>query len=321
MGWNTWNKFGCKINEKLIMETADYIVKLGLDKVGYQYVNVDDCWLLEEREPSGHIKVDPVAFPSGMKALSDYIHSKGLKFGLYSSAGYFSCEHRAGSMGSEEIDAQDFAKWEVDYIKYDNCNHGGQPNYPRFKKMSDELRKTGRPVFFSICNWGDENAPVWGKEVGNSWRTTQDIFNHFTSVEYNFNQNQKFAEHAGPGHWNDPDMLQIGNNGMTPTEEQTHFALWAIAKGPLIMGNDLQNIRPESLEILKNTEVININQDTLGKQGLCKVNCGQFEFALRRPQVIAAPMANRDVTAVIVNWRQLDYGEFSFNVNEIDLNL
>jgi alpha-galactosidase len=187
MGWNTWNKFGCKINEKLIMETADYIVKLGLDKVGYQYVNVDDCWLLEERDKDSRIIVDPKAFPSGMKALSDYIHSKGLKFGLYSSAGYFSCEHRAGSMGKEEIDAKDLASWGVDYVKYDNCNHGGQPNYVRFKKMSDEIRKAGRPMFFSICNWGDENAPVWGKEVGNSWRTTQDIFNHFTSVEYNFN--------------------------------------------------------------------------------------------------------------------------------------
>ena len=125
MGWNTWNKFGCKINEKLIMETADYIVKLGLDKVGYQYVNVDDCWLLEERDKDGHIIVDPKAFPSGMRALSDYIHSKGLKFGLYSSAGYFSCEHRAGSMGNEETDAKDLASWGVDYVKYDNCNHGG----------------------------------------------------------------------------------------------------------------------------------------------------------------------------------------------------
>ena len=264
MGWNTWNKFGCKINEQLIKETADYIVKLGLDKVGYKYVNVDDCWALEGRDKDGHIIVDSKAFPSGMKSLSDYIHSKGLKFGLYSSAGYFSCEHREGSMGHEETDANDFASWEVDYIKYDNCNHGGQPNYPRFKKMSDELRKTGRSIFFSICNWGDEDAPVWGKEVGNSWRTTQDIQNNFNSVEYNFVQNQKFIEHSGPGHWNDPDMLQIGNNGMTPTEEETHFSLWAFAKGPLIMGNDLQNIRPESLAILKNTEIIAVNQDILG---------------------------------------------------------
>jgi len=122
-------------------------------------VNVDDCWMTSTRKENGHIEVDPAAFPSGMKALSDYIHSKGLKFGLYSSAGTHSCEHRAASMGHEETDAADFAKWEVDYIKYDNCNHGGRPNYPRFKKMSDELRKTGRPIFFSICNWGDENAP------------------------------------------------------------------------------------------------------------------------------------------------------------------
>ena len=189
MGWNTWNKFGCKINEDLIKGTADYIVQLGLDKVGYQYVNVDDCWLLEERDSDGHIIVDRNAFPSGMKALSDYIHSKGLKFGLYSSAGTHSCEHRAGSMGNEEKDAADFAKWGVDYIKYDNCNHGGAPNYPRFKKMSEEILKTGRPMVFSICNWGDENAPEWGKNVGNSWRTTQDIANYFNSVEYNFIEN------------------------------------------------------------------------------------------------------------------------------------
>lgn len=162
-------------------------------------------------------------------------------------------------MGNEEKDAADFAKWGVDYIKYDNCNHGGKPNYPRFKKMSDEILKTGRPMVFSICNWGDENAHDWGKNVGNSWRTTQDIANYFSSVEYNFIQNLKFAEHSGPGHWNDPDMLQIGNYGMSVEEEKSHFALWAISKGPLIMGNDLENIRPESLEILKNKEVIAID--------------------------------------------------------------
>lgn len=283
MGWNTWNKFGCAINEELIKATADYIVSLGLDKVGYQYVNIDDCWMTDKRTLDGHIEVDYQAFPSGMKALGNYIHSKGLKFGLYSSGGLYSCQYRTGSMGNEEVDAEDFISWGVDYLKYDNCNHQGAPNKVRFQKMRDALLNQGKPIVYSICNWGDEKAWEWGPETGHSWRTTQDIADKWVSVEYNFFENNKYAKYAGPGHWNDADMLEVGNGGMTITEEKTHFALWCIAKSPLIMGNDITNIREESLKILKNTEVIAINQDPLGVQGTCSVNCGFFDSLLRRP--------------------------------------
>ena len=162
-------------------------------------------------------------------------------------------------MGHEELDAQDLVAWGTDYIKYDNCNHGGAPNQPRFTKMSHALNKTGKAVVFSICNWGDEKAWEWGPGVGHSWRTTQDIADKWVSVEYNFWENQKYAKYAGPGHWNDADMLEVGNGGMTITEEKTHFALWCFAKSPLIMGNDLTNLRKESLAILKNAEIIAIN--------------------------------------------------------------
>ena len=215
--------------------------------------------MLSDRSSDGHIVVDPKAFPSGMKALGDYIHSKGIKYGLYSSAGTHSCQYRAGSMGHEEMDAQDLISWGADYIKYDNCNHGGAPNKPRFQKMRDALNKTGKAVVLSICNWGDEKAWEWGPHTGHSWRTTQDIADRWVNIEYIFNENQKYAKHSGPGHWNDADMLEVGNGGMTITEEKTHFALWCFAKSPLIMGNDITNIRKDSLDILKNNDLIAIN--------------------------------------------------------------
>lgn len=275
--------------------------------------------MTQERDKNGHIQVDLQAFPSGMKALGDYIKSKGLKFGLYSSGGTHSCQYRAGSMGNEELDAQDFIKWGVDYLKYDNCNHNGAPNKPRFQKMRDALNATGKPIVYSICNWNDERAWEWGPETGHSWRTTQDIADKWVSVEYNFYENDKYAAQAGPGHWNDADMLEVGNGGMTITEEKTHFALWAIAKSPLIMGNDLTNIRKESIEILKNTEIIALNQDALGVQATCKVNCGFLDKLMRKPQVYAAPLANGDVAAVVVNWRELNYEGFEFDVTQIGL--
>lgn len=294
-------------------------MSLGLDKAGYRFVNLDDCWLTDYRDQNGRLVADPVAFPSGMKALADYIHSKGLLFGMYSSAGTHSCLHRIGSLGNEEIDAQDFASWEIDYLKYDNCNSNGVSAKIKFPAMRDALNKTGRPIFFSACNWGDEDLPEWGQDVANSWRTTQDIFDAWVSVEYNFATNDMFHEKAMPGAWNDPDMLEVGNGQMTIQEEKTHFALWAIAKGPLIIGSDLSALRQESLDILLNKEIIAVNQDTLGKQGTCMVNCGFIDRLLRRPSVIAAPLANGDIVALIVNWRELNYGYFEFDMSLIGI--
>lgn len=175
MGWNSWNKFGCGISEELIKATADQVIEMGLDKIGYNHVNLDDCWMQEKRYENGHVKISE-EFPSGMKHLADYMHSVGLKFGLYSSAGVMTCEKRAGGLGYETEDAEDYAAWGVDYLKYDNCFNDDVPALQRYPVMRDALNKTtsvtGRPIFYSICNWGEEDTIAWAADVGNSWRTT-----------------------------------------------------------------------------------------------------------------------------------------------------
>jgi alpha-galactosidase len=252
MGWNSWNKFGCNITEGLIKQTTDKIISLGLDKIGYKYVNLDDCWNAVERDTDGKIQADPITFPSGIKNLADYIHSKGLKFGLYSSAGNLTCEGRAGSLFHEDSDAQTWAQWGVDYLKYDNCFNENVPAIARYSAMRDALNKTGHPIFYSICNWGYEETVKWGPQTGNSWRTTMDIKGMWASIQYNFRVNAYQPEIAGPGAWNDPDMLEIGNNYLTLDQEKTHFALWSIVKAPLIIGCDLEKISKESFEIITN---------------------------------------------------------------------
>lgn len=265
MGWNSWNKFACDINEDVIKGTADRIIELGLNKLGYEYVNIDDCWMLADRDDNGHMIVDPVAFPSGMKALADYMHDRGLKFGLYSSAGNMTCQRRAGSMDYEEIDAKDWASWDVDYLKYDNCyNQGRSGQNERYPKMRDALLNSGRQIFYSLCNWGDENTWTWAEQVGNSWRTTGDIDDSWLSAQDNFLRNDLHYQYAKPGAWNDPDMLEIGNGGMTLEQEKSHFALWAVAKSPLLLGCDLDKITDEQLAIISNQELIDLNQDKLG---------------------------------------------------------
>jgi alpha-galactosidase len=265
MGWNTWNKFACNIDEPLIKQSADQLIEYGLQDLGYTYINLDDCWQLADRDADGHVVADPTTFPNGMKVVGDYIHSKGLKFGIYSSAGTMTCQRRAGSLGYEAIDAADYADWGVDYLKYDNCYNNGVSAEVRYPAMRDALLATGRPIFYSICNWGEEETWKWAPTTGNSWRTTQDIFDGWSSIEYNFKKSQEHFEVSGPGGWNDPDMLEVGNGGMTIEEEKTHFALWALAKAPLIIGCDLTTVRPESLKILKNSNLIAVNQDPAAK--------------------------------------------------------
>uniref|UniRef100_I1QAG7 alpha-galactosidase n=1 Tax=Oryza glaberrima TaxID=4538 RepID=I1QAG7_ORYGL len=236
MGWNSWNHFGCNINENTIRST-------------------------------GYIAADPKKFPSGIKALADYVHSKGLKLGIYSSAGTRTCSKTMpGSLGYEDIDAKTFASWGVDYLKYDNCNSDGSSETVRFPKMSFALRKTGRPIFYSICEWGQRNVATWGGQYGNSWRTTGDINDSWASMLSNIDSNDASASYAKPGGWNDPDMLEVGNGGMTNDEYVVHISLWAIAKAPLIIGCDVRSISRETLEILSNPEVIAINQGPLSQQ-------------------------------------------------------
>ena len=267
MGWNSWNKFACNINEQLIIDTIDEIISSGLFAAGYNYINLDDCWQVA-RDPVTHeIQVDPALFPHGIKYLSDYAHSKGLLFGIYSDAGYMTCQRRPGSVGYEEIDAKTYASWDVDYLKYDNCFDDGRPPVERFPIMGDALNATGRPIFYSICEWGVDDPATWAPEMGNSWRTTGDIKDTWESMITCIDLNNVWAKYAEPGAWNDPDMLEVGNGGMTIAEYRTHFSLWAISKAPLLIGCDVTKMTDDVKEILTNKEVIELNQDTLGVQG------------------------------------------------------
>ncbi|XP_020084922.1 alpha-galactosidase 1-like [Ananas comosus] len=249
------------------MGTADALVSTGLAKLGYKYVNLDDCWGNYNRTPEGNLLGNEITFPSGIKALADYVHSKGLKLGIYSSAGFRTCSNRMpGSLGYEEKDAKTFASWGVDYLKYDNCYTDGSNVTKRFPAMSRALRKVDHPIFYSLCEWGWAEPALWGNMFGNSWRTTTDINDTWISIMWNIDENEKYAKYAKPGGWNDPDMLEIGNGGMTKDEYIVHFSLWAISKAPLIIGCDVRNMSKETYEILTNAEVIAINQDSIGVQ-------------------------------------------------------
>ena len=317
MGWNTWNKFACDIDEDLIKQTIDSLVDLGLDKIGYNYVNLDDCWMLPERTDDGHFIPDPQAFPKGMKDLGDFIHDRNLKFGIYSCAGTMTCAGRAGSLYHEEIDAMDFASWGVDYLKYDNCYNNSVPGITRYPAMRDALAATGRPIFYSGCNWGEEESWRWGPDVFNSWRTTQDIWDDWSSVEYNFLESQRHFERSGPGAWNDPDMLEVGNGGLTIEEEKSHFAMWALAKAPLIIGCDITAARQESLDILMNEDLIAVNQDPNSTQATCMIGCSEWDRFWRVPSVYATKVTGGDVVAMILNWRERVHDEFKFKVQDL----
>ena len=265
MGWNSWNNFGCDINEAIIRSMADAMATNGMKAAGYQYINLDDCWQVS-RDSSGIIVADPAKFPSGIKALADYVHAKGLKLGLYSDHGLYTCGGRPGGYGYEYLDANTYATWEVDYLKYDNCSlpSGDVPQTDYFH-MSDALLKSGRPITFSICAW---SFASWDPDLGNLWRTTGDISDSFTSMVSKLGGNSPPAFVAGPGRWNDPDMLEVGRGGMTTAEDQAHFTLWCIMAAPLLAGNDLANVSAQTLSILTNAEVIAVDQDPAGEQGI-----------------------------------------------------
>ncbi|KAL5828142.1 hypothetical protein ACOSQ4_019939 [Xanthoceras sorbifolium] len=267
MGWNSWNHFHCQINEKVIRETADALVSSGLAKLGYKYVNIDDCWGESNRDSQGNLVANKTTFPSGIKALADYIHSKGLQLGIYADSGYRTCTGTMpGSLGHEEQDARTFASWGIDYLKYDNCYNDDTRPTIRYQVMSRALKRTRRPIFFSMCEWGEMRPALWGAEVGNSWRTTDDISDSWNSMLKIADMNEVYANYAKPGGWNDPDMLEVGNGGMKYTEYVVHFSIWAISKAPLLLGCDVRNITKETMQIISNQEVIAVNQDPLGVQ-------------------------------------------------------
>ncbi|MEV6167114.1 NPCBM/NEW2 domain-containing protein [Streptomyces sp. NPDC051954] len=271
MGFNNWNSTNCRaeFNEAMVKGIADIFVEKGLKDAGYQYVNLDDCWALPTRDANGKLVPDPVRFPNGLKAVADYVHAKGLKFGIYTSAGTKTCNDAGfpGGLGHEYSDAQQFADWGVDYLKYDNCNNQGVDAKQRYTTMRDALLATGRPIVYSICEWGENKPWEWAADVGQLWRTTGDISDSWSSMLSILKQNLPLAEHAGPGRWNDPDMLEVGNGGMTDTEYRSHFSLWSIMAAPLLIGSDLRGASDETFEILGNKEVIGVDQDPLGKQG------------------------------------------------------
>ncbi|XBI77872.1 hypothetical protein VPH35_087668 [Triticum aestivum] len=232
MGWNSWNHFYCGISEEVIRETADALVSTGLAKLGYKYVNIDDCWAELNRDYQGNLVPNKRTFPSGIKALADYVHAKGLKLGIYSDAGTQTCSKQMpGSLDHEEQDVRTFASWGVDYLKYDNCNDAGRSVRERYTRMSNAMKKYGKNIFFSLCEWGVENPATWARGMGgNSWRTTGDIADNWDSMTSRADQNDRWASYAGPGGWNDPDMLEVGNGGMSEAEYRSHFSIWALAK-------------------------------------------------------------------------------------------
>jgi alpha-galactosidase len=294
MGWNSWNHFGCNVSEELIRETADAMVSSGMRDAGYQYVVIDDCWQVS-RDASGTIVADPQRFPHGIKALADYVHSKGLKFGIYTDAGTKTCQGRPGTLGFEERDAQTYARWGVDYVKEDWCNADGLNAPAQYRKFRAALDRTGRPIVLSICEWGVNQPWDWAPRVGNLWRTTDDIGDNWASMLSNLDQSAQHSAVARPGAWNDPDMLEIGNGGMTPDEYRAHMSLWAMQAAPLIAGNDLRAMSAETRSILTNPEVIAVDQDSLGAQGTL-VSSGPPER-----QVWSKPLRDGSRAVVLLN--------------------
>jgi len=273
MGWNSWNKFGCNIDEKTVRRIADTMATNGMRDAGYEYVVIDDCWH-GERDPNGFITESREKFPSGLKALANYVHSRGLKFGIYSDAGAKTCGGKPGSLGHEYQDALTYARWGVDYLKYDWCSTGTLNAESAYALMADALNSTGRPILLAICEWGNNRPWEWGKKIGNSWRTSSDIRDAWKGREKwsigmtdIVDVNEPLYPYAGPGHWNDADMLEVGNGGMSDTEYRSHFGLWAMMTSPLIAGNDITSMSVATRDILLNKEVIAVNQDRLGQQG------------------------------------------------------
>jgi alpha-galactosidase len=294
LGWNDWNSFGCNVSDTLIRQTADAMVSSGMAAAGYRYVNIDDCWSQKSRNSAGDLVPDPQKFPSGIKALADYVHGKGLKLGIYSSAGLTTCAGYPASLNNEQRDARLWASWGIDYLKYDNCGDTqGKTGQQRYTAMRDALAGSGRPIFFAICNWGNDNVGSWGPATGNSWRTTGDIAGNWNSVMGILDSQPGWASYAKPGAWNDPDMLEVGN-GLSDTESRAHFSLWALLNAPLIAGNDLRTMSAATKTILTNTEVIAVNQDWGGRQGNRIADSGNSE-------VWSKPMSNGSVAVVLLN--------------------
>jgi len=303
MGWNSWDHYGCNVNESVIRSAALALVSTKLREKGYVYVIVDDCWSSPERSDLGRLVADPLKFPSGMLALSSYVHSLGLKIGITATAGLKTCSGYPGSLNHERLDARTFWSWKIDFLKYSNCHNDRVPALRRYSAMRDAVERTGRKVVYSLCNWGEEEVWKWGKDIANVWRTTLDITDNWVSMMSNFYENSQYASFSGVGGWNDPDMLQVGNGGMSYNEYVTHFSLWAMVKAPLIVGCNLQTATAETLGILGNEDVIAINQDPLGEQAVCRLGCRLQNYVSgAEPNIFTVNLENTDIAVSVTNW-------------------
>jgi len=321
MGWNSWNSFGCSVSESTVESVAQTIVSSGMADAGYQYVNIDDCWSFYPQDTSeqpctpavcrtdaGALQPNPTYFPDGIASVANQVHGLGLKLGIYGDRGTDTCAGRAGSQGFETEDSQTFASWGVDYLKYDNCSADAGVIEQQYQTMSMALQATMRPFVFSICAW---NFYEWELGTGQLWRTTSDIQDAWTSMLSNITDNEVLAAYGGPNGWNDPDMLEVGNGGMSDIEDQSHFSLWAICDAPLIAGNDPRLMTATTQSILTNSEVIALNQDALGLQG---VTVSGDE------SVWAKPLNQSGARAVVLlNTSDTDTTNITFQLPEIGL--
>eukprot|EP00923_Selenidium_pygospionis_P004027 GHVN01006399.1.p1 GENE.GHVN01006399.1~~GHVN01006399.1.p1 ORF type:complete len:509 (+),score=81.72 GHVN01006399.1:157-1683(+) len=304
MGWNSWNAFGCdeRFTEGTMREMGDLIVADGFREVGYRYLVLDDCWMLNKRQ-NGKLIFDPERFPTGHE-LSEYYHERDLKLGIYSSASEKTCQRYPASLGYEKSDAQSFASWGVDYLKYDNCltfpywlTEDSAGYRRRYRKMGAALNATGRPMYYGVSVWGIHSPAKWAQRVAHSWRTTHDILGFWWWIKKITHLNNEWASYSGPGRWNDPDMLEVGNSKLSVDQWKCHFSLWSFIKSPLFIGTDLRQDVGEVRDILLNKEVININQDGLGVQAtLRKKVWGEYE-------VWAGPLENGDQAVMVLSLR------------------
>ncbi len=312
MGWNSWNTFESHISEQLVKDTAEAMVQSGMLEAGYDTIVLDDCWSLRDRDPEGNLVADPIKFPSGMKALADYLHERGFKFGIYGCAGKTTCAGYPGSMGHEYQDARTFASWGIDYLKYDWCATGTRDAKEAYTTMRDALAAAGRPIIFSLCEWGTADPWLWAKDVGHLWRVSGDIYDCWDCEQewsrgwkaiLDLYHNKKpssggrdgLGQYAGPGHWNDLDMMEVGSAGLTTIESRSHFTLWCMVASPLMAGNDLRTMSDEIAAILTDKDALKVNQDPTGVPGWrYGTHPDQYEIWIR-------PLENGDWALCVLN--------------------
>jgi alpha-galactosidase len=342
MGWNSWNTFQVKIDEPLLKGMVDAYVSSGMRDAGYTYFVLDDGWMAMDRDKDGNLVADPKKFPNGMKEFADYVHSKGLKFGIYNCAGTKTCAGYPGTHGYEYQDARQYASWGVDYLKFDWCNTDSINARDAYTTMSKAIRAAGRPMIFSLCEWGNHQPWLWAKNVGQLWRTTSDIHAGFDkdlsngswssySVMHILDLQNPIRQYAGPGHWNDPDMLEVGN-GMTYSEDKAHFSLWCMLAAPLIAGNDLRNMSDQTKAILTNKDVIAVDQDALGVQGFKYYSFDGLEIYVKplKDNSIAVCFLNRSSRQqnIYFDWKEhtivdttakldIDFGKANYSLRDL----